>query len=184
MKITKEHVGKKVSHEGWEKSSWLEVLYICPSNDFFLGLNQEGKEDLWPTGTSLNYLWKLYHEPFMIDGKAVKVGDKIQETKWPENIYLIVKDISARHVTGVLHYPNFENKHIFEINRDWKFYQEPKPKKLVAPALFYSDNENKRWVLSDSCFEDLETAKKYFKPTYKVVWPAVPNAQGFFEVPE
>jgi hypothetical protein len=67
---------------------------------------------------------------------------------------------------------------------DWEFYQEPKPKKLVAPALFYSDNENKRWVLSDSCFEDLETAKKYFKPTYKVVWPAVPNAQGFFEVPE
>lgn len=72
----------------------------------------------------------------------------------------------------------------FEINRDWKFYQEPKPKKLVAPALFYSNNEDERWVLSDSCFEDLETAKKYFKPTYKVVWPAVPNAQGFFEVPE
>lgn len=184
MKITKEHVGKKVSHEGWEKSSWLEVLYICPSNDFFLGLNQEGKEDLWPTGTSLNYLWKLYHEPFMIDGKEVKAGDKIRVKGWDKNEFLIFQKEDDCKIFGSFVGTLYKKVYFIGAELDWEFYQEPKPKKLVAPALFYSDNENKRWVLSDSCFEDLETAKKYFKPTYKVVWPAVPNAQGFFEVPE
>lgn len=120
MKITKEHVGKKVKTTRPSYYKWVEVLYIYPSEEKFAGRGDTGGEG-----------------NFDCDGCNA-----------------------------------------------WQFYHEPKPEKLVAPALFYSDNEDKRWVLSDSCFEDLETAKKYFKPTYKVVWPAVPNAQGFYEVPE
>jgi hypothetical protein len=54
------------------------------------------------------------------------------------------------------------------------------PKKL-APALYYSGTE---WVLGGILFASKKAAKEYHGER-RVIWPAVPNKDGFYiiEVP-
>jgi hypothetical protein len=117
MKITKEHVGKKVITENHTYFTWVEVLYIYPNGETFAGITSEGDADT-----------------FCCDGC-----------------------------------------------NPWRLYQEPKPKKLVALALV---KDTAGWFIPDKLYSSLETIQSDFTLSDKIVWPAVPNAQGFYEVEE
>lgn len=59
---------------------------------------------------------------------------------------------------------------------------EPEPKKprLLAPAMYHTDEQ---WVLGRTLFGSKKEAREYHGDR-KVIWPAVANKDGYFEVPE
>lgn len=61
MKITKEHVGKKVITENHTYFTWVEVLYIYPNGETFAGITSEGDADTFCCDGCNP--WRLYQEP-------------------------------------------------------------------------------------------------------------------------
>ena len=65
----------------------------------------------------------------------------------------------------------------FDLVSEWT---EPKKPKLLAPALYYTGTE---WILGRILFESEAEAEKYHT-VRDVIWPAVANKDGMYEVPQ
>ena len=68
MKITKEHIGKKVRFEDYVGT----VIAVHPNKDLAWLEDVDGE-----FRTTATYPWQLYHEPFIVEGREVKVGEKL-----------------------------------------------------------------------------------------------------------
>ncbi len=67
------------------------------------------------------------------------------------------------------------------LDSDWELYEEPKPKTLVAPAMV-KDINGKRWRPTLFFYDNLDDAKSCNLECSSVIWPAIPNKDGFYEV--
>lgn len=61
-------------------------------------------------------------------------------------------------------------------------YHEPKKTVKMAPALIQL--QNGQWVLTISCFWTRTDAEIQNGPSRRVIWPAKPDADGFYTVDE
>jgi hypothetical protein len=59
-------------------------------------------------------------------------------------------------------------------------WTEPKPPKLLAPALYYTGTE---WILGRTLFESKKEAQEEHGDR-QIIWPAIPNKDGMYEVPQ
>lgn len=67
------------------------------------------------------------------------------------------------------------------MDTDWTIVEEPKPPKLLAHAM--CANMSGTEYLSASIFESEGEAKRHCVSAFKY-WPAIPNKDGFYEVPQ
>jgi hypothetical protein len=98
---------------------------------------------------------------------ALREGKKARRKSWCDGILISSTVID-----------NLSSASIFA--DDWEIEPEAKPPKLLAPALYYTGTE---WILGRILFESIEDAKEYHT-VRDVVWPAIPNKDGFYEVPQ
>lgn len=68
-----------------------------------------------------------------------------------------------------------------EPGTDWLPYEEPKPKVLKAPAFIHFGKDGIQ--ISGLIYGSEQEAMKSHPDNFHS-WPAIPNAQGFYEVPE
>lgn len=156
MKITKEHVGKKVRRK--DTSRWIEVLAV--DGDEFWGrvVNTQNRSAYGCADNS--YQWELYQEPFMIDGKEVKVGDRIANKAWGAYSYIKFQsnDEEFVYAKNGSHYPR---------DISWRFYQDPKTYKIVSPAVICEQS----YQITTQVYETEEKARLEW-PTSFHSWPA------------
>lgn len=169
MKITKEHVGKKVFQSNWFNDDWIIVTAV--GEKYFLGKSKNIDEFPYKNAED----WQLYHAPFMIDCKEVKVGDLLVHPDRHSGSVMVKRIDLEKRIFWTM------NNQAENFNSSWQFYQEPKPKKLVALALV---KDTAGWFIPDKLYSSLEMIQSDFTLSDKIVWPAVPNAQGFYEVEE
>lgn len=122
-------------------------------------------------------------EPWKIDGRVVRCGDRVRRRIWRENDALLVVAIDGLFFWG-------RDKENFywtgDARLDWHFAPEPpKSKKRLAPALWRHDEKNP-WMLSDQLYASEKEAKyeRAGSGDVEVIWPAIPTQDGFYEVPE
>jgi hypothetical protein len=78
---------------------------------------------------------------------------------------------------------NIENMSLYMsaiLENDWEIVEEPKPPKLLAPAMYLTGTSGE-WILGRVLFESEEEAKEYHGKR-GVIWPAIPNKDGMYEV--
>lgn len=62
---------------------------------------------------------------------------------------------------------------------------KPKKPKLLAPAIVLStDGVRVPQVLFSTIEEATEYCHRYYAKAEKVIWPAIPNKDGYYEIPE
>jgi hypothetical protein len=64
------------------------------------------------------------------------------------------------------------------LENDWEIVEEPKPPKLLAPALYYTGTE---WILGRTLFESKKEAREEHGDR-QVIWPAIPNKDGYYAI--
>ena len=72
---------------------------------------------------------------------------------------------------------NLENSYSRTLNK-WQIWEEERPKKLLAPAI-YADSED--WLLGSYLYSSYQEAKQR-NPNRKIIWPAIPNKDGYYVV--
>lgn len=106
-------------------------------------------------------------------GKKVIRDDCVQDGR-----YCLVKFVGSTFVLGE---NRFGVEGTWAINDgSWQLYTEPKKKRMMAPAI-YKERDGGRCITS-SLYDSLGNAKVAWGKD--VIWPAVPNADGFYEVEE
>ena len=68
-----------------------------------------------------------------------------------------------------------------ELLGEWTIKEEPKPKVKMWPALCCF-NEGHYWNITGRLFASEKEAHAYCKTYKKVIWPAIPGADGSYEV--
>lgn len=58
-----------------------------------------------------------------------------------------------------------------------------KKKKLLAPALFQYIKDGS-WIITTQLFKSLDSARTYYCESSQLIWPALPNKDGYYEVPD
>ena len=107
--------------------------------------------------------------------QALLDGKKVRRKCWEQDSYVhFVDDRVFENKTG-LTYGDFSNV------RAWELYEEPKKAVFMAPAIFKADDGYIE--VSGKLFVSEEGAK-YFYGKRLISWPALPNKEGFYEVPE
>ena len=179
MKITKEHIGKKVKRA--HADEWLTILDVF-GGEFWAYRQDLGCTSVYEcTDSSITGGWELYEEtnykPFIVEGREVKVGDKLTDQVELDgclDCYLTVTEIFPR-------IRRFRSKNLdwgWDQHK-WKFYEEPKPKKLLAPAILKT-NEGSFYVGGGLYSSEKEARGKAWGEVHS--WPAIPNKDGFYEV--
>ena len=69
----------------------------------------------------------------------------------------------------------------FDMKISWRIWEEPKPKKLMAPAFGMDPSIDMVSVVG--LFTSENHAKSVLEDDF-ISWPAIPNADGHYEVPE
>lgn len=71
------------------------------------------------------------------------------------------------------------------ISPDSDIILKPKKPKLLAPAIVLStDGIRVPQVLFSTIEEATEYCHRYYAKAEKVIWPAIPNKDGYYEIPE
>lgn len=108
------------------------------------------------------------------------VGKKIVNPFWGKSSWHEVLAVGQERFFGRDRYGNESAYYIYD---NWELYQEPKPKRLLAPALYQEiDRDGWAWFVSHMLYSSLEEAKRDLDQHSNVRWPAIPNAQGYYEV--
>jgi hypothetical protein len=97
---------------------------------------------------------------------ALRDGKKVRRKAWGENDYIAISS-------------PFELSDGSLMRDDWEIVEEPKPPKLLAPAMYHTDGQ---WVLGRTLFGSKKEAQEYHGDR-QVIWPAIPNKDGMYEVP-
>ena len=118
------------------------------------------------------------------------IGKKLRKESWLPRTYFKLLAITSRgdligeNPLGV---PKEYNSGLAKQD-DWLFYKEPKQEKLFAPALYYEVDGGQQRLKTDTylwmtsaLFSSRAEAEYYLSGHGKVVWPAIPNSEGFYE---
>ena len=128
---------------------------------------------------------------------AVENNEKIRRLSWGYGkYYCFDNDMYNEEAPHLQRCYNENGDEVFNLDKmalnmadilnsdDWVIYDSSKYPKLLAPAV-YQDYPKRSFKITDKLFSSLEEAKEYCKcDGYRLIWPAVPNKDGFYEVPE
>lgn len=115
-------------------------------------------------------------------GDQSLVGKKIRTKSWKRIVFIHVKFVGDVLIVGI----DQNGKEIlynFE-GEEFELYEEPKKKVLMAPAIVktpYGYAMSEYFYSSEKEAKDdieIKTISKF------ICWPAIPNKDGFYEVPE
>ncbi len=85
------------------------------------------------------------------------------------------ESVSGWFAPGISEGCELNLKHL--LAEDWIVDEPPK---LLAPALYYTGTD---WILGRTLFESKKGAQEEYGDR-QIIWPAIPNKDGYFEVPE
>jgi len=107
----------------------------------------------------------------------------------PSGVFVRILAVGEKKVFFQYDEPFNSTESSFQIenfNRLYYLVEKPKQKKLLAPALIkYPDGKKGfMWQLSTTFYSSLEEVKNIYHPKLEFIWPAIPNAQGYYEVEE
>ena len=108
------------------------------------------------------------------------VGKKIRRAAFKDYEYLEILYVGNDSLFCI---DEDEVENSWSIDMGWRLYEQPKKKVLLAPALrVYDDGD---YGICSSLYSSESQAKKdCVGATDQVIWPAIPNADGFYEVEE
>jgi len=104
------------------------------------------------------------------------VGKKITKSLWGDGRFMEILCVGDQFIFGRVE--TGEEITVHRLSDCWELCEEPKKVKLVAPALFLEEYMTE-WGVTTELYS--------FRPILrgcKVIWPAIPNKDGFYEVPE
>lgn len=113
-------------------------------------------------------------------GDQTHVGKKVHQDTWNPGEWLKILFVGNEQVLAV---NDDGHEEVYLIDEEWELYEEPKQKKLLAPAyVLYAGFKR----VHPALFNNASEAKDFFEkmPECFLSWPAIPNAQGYYEVEE
>jgi len=110
--------------------------------------------------------------------QALLDGKKVRDKDWISGEYIHLPDNCIVDKEG----EELENLDVFFGHVEFELYEKPKKPKLSAPAFVKGFNSS-HWLLTEALYTSLEEAKIDCVLDV-VIWPAIPNKDGYYEVPE
>ena len=178
MKLTKEHVGKKIWHPVWRKESYAIVTAVGKTRALIEHHWSMYCEAPYEAEADINDNWELYQEPVWWEENReykVKGGVRLYRFYLKDDVWFCTRTGDEANFVAD---PEKLKKENFEE------YTPPKKKKIVrmAPAL-YRRTSDCRIMVGDFLFISEAKAKEYCGDHF-IKWPANENMWCEVEVEE
>lgn len=163
--------GDKIKRISWSKGYFVPERYD-PVSKSFHGVLKKGTPIRCSDCLDKSQ-WEFYKEK-QINGEQYQhsVFDEFGDFKLNKKQKTLLDDYYKHEKLALVNAGFVEKKE-----------ETPKPKKLLAPAL-YKNSASESWAPTTSMYASLEEAKYYTGFRKNIVWPAKPNKDGFYEVEE
>lgn len=187
MRLTEKDIGKKFTGSHLHGSDWAKLIYVTTKGELLME-EEDGSGVVWNGDLDI---WKPYEHDERGWGGVFKSED-ILKSKEPARPWLKCPDCNGLFGVNAGFHPCIGGKigvcKLEDHNLKSKpFAPEYKPKKIYAPALYLGvkNFSEKSGIISGALYSSKKDAEEASGLTsQEVVWPAIPNKDGFYEVEE